>query len=102
MTEEMNAVPEPKESHIIQVSAGEKLQEIVERIEELEEQKAEIASSIKDTYAEAKCEGFDPKILRQVVRMRKMEQQEIEEQQSLLHLYLQALGMQAPATRTQP
>ena len=70
-----------------------KLCELVERIENLEDEKAELAASLKEVYTEAKCEGFDPKILRQVIKLRKMEQQEIDDQQNLLFLYMQALGM---------
>ena len=73
--------------------SDEKLANYIERIENLEEEKAGVAQDIKDLYAEAKIEGFDPKILRQVIRLRKMEPQEIEEQQSLLTMYMQALGM---------
>ncbi|MBQ7567933.1 DUF2312 domain-containing protein [bacterium] len=79
--------------HIHQASEAEKLNELIERIEEIEQQKSEISATLKEVYDEAKCEGFDVKILKQVVRMRKMEQREIEEEQSVLNLYLQALGM---------
>ena len=79
--------------HVHQVSEAEKLSEIIERIEEIEQQKADLSAALKEVYNEAKCEGFDVKILKQVVRMRKMEQREIEEEQSVLTLYLQALGM---------
>lgn len=82
-----------EDSHIRQVNASEKLCEIVERIEEIEQQKADVAAALKEVYNEAKCEGFDTKILRQVIRMRKMEQHEIEQEQNILGLYLQALGM---------
>ncbi len=70
-----------------------KLEAIVERIEALEEEKAGIAQDIKDVYAEAKIEGFDVKILRRIISLRKLEPQEREEQESLLALYMQALGM---------
>ncbi|MGM9993064.1 MAG: DUF2312 domain-containing protein [Candidatus Bruticola sp.] len=72
-----------------------KLAAIVERIEALEEEKAGIAQDIKDVYAEAKIEGFDVKVLRRIISLRKMEPQEREEQESLLSLYMQALGMYA-------
>lgn len=75
------------------VPSDERLAEIVETIEALEEEKAQIASDIREKYAEAKIEGFDPKVLRQVIRLRKMEQAERDEQESLIQMYMQALGM---------
>ncbi|MGM9998777.1 MAG: DUF2312 domain-containing protein [Candidatus Bruticola sp.] len=72
-----------------------KLAAIVERIEALEEEKAGIAQDIKDVYSEAKIEGFDVKVLRRIISLRKMEPREREEQESLLSLYMQALGMYA-------
>ncbi len=74
-----------------------KLEAIVERIEALEEEKAGIAQDIKDVYAEAKIEGFDVKVLRRIISLRKLEPQEREEQESLLTLYMQALGMYSNA-----
>lgn len=74
------------------VAAGQ-LRQLVERIERLEEEKKAIADDIKDVYGEAKSNGFDTKVLRQVVRIRKMDQAERQEQESLLDLYLGALGM---------
>ncbi len=73
--------------------AAERLKSFVERIERLEEEKAALAADIKDVFAEAKGAGFDVKILRQVLRLRKMEQADRQEQEELLTLYLQALGM---------
>ena len=70
-----------------------KLENYVTRIEELEEEKAQIAEELKGVYSEAKVDGFDVKILRQIIRLRKMEPQEREEQESLLVMYMQALGM---------
>ena len=69
------------------------LRAIVERIERLEEEKAAIATDIKEVYAEAKCNGFDTKTLRQVIRIRKQDKAERQEQEALLDLYLHALGM---------
>jgi len=74
------------------VVAGEQLQSFVQRIERLEEEKAALSADIKEVYAEAKGNGFDPKILRQVVRLRKMDSHERQEQEALLQLYLEALG----------
>jgi uncharacterized protein (UPF0335 family) len=73
--------------------AGSQLKSIVERIEKLEEEKKAIADDIKDVYAEAKANGFDTKTLRQVVRLRKQDAAEREEAETLLDLYLNALGM---------
>lgn len=69
------------------------LRSIVERIEKLEEERAAIAGDIKEVYAEAKANGFDTKTLRQVVRLRKQDSAERQEQEALLDLYLHALGM---------
>ena len=73
--------------------AADRLKSFVERIERLEEEKAGIAGDIKDVYAEAKGTGFDVKIIRQIIRLRKMEQDDRREQEELLDLYKQALGM---------
>jgi uncharacterized protein (UPF0335 family) len=75
-----------------QVSAAQ-LKSIVERIERLEEEKAGLADDIKEVYAEAKANGFDVKTIRTVVRLRKLDSAERQEQDALLDLYLQALGM---------
>ena len=69
------------------------LRTIVERIERLEEEKKTIAADIKEVYAEAKGNGFDTKILRKVISLRKKEASEREDEQSMLDLYMQALGM---------
>ncbi|MBK6705773.1 MAG: DUF2312 domain-containing protein [Caulobacteraceae bacterium] len=73
-------------------SAQEKLRQLVARIERLEEEKKSIGDDIKETYAEAKALGFDTKVLRQVVRIRKQDRQEREEQEQIRELYLHALG----------
>ncbi|MBY0568475.1 MAG: DUF2312 domain-containing protein [Hyphomonadaceae bacterium] len=70
----------------------EKLRQIVARIEKLEEEKKSIADDVKETYAEAKSFGLDPKVLRQVIRIRKLDRQEREEQEQVRDLYLHALG----------
>lgn len=69
------------------------LKAIVERIEKLEEEKKAISDDIKDIYGEAKGNGFDVKALRTIVRMRKMDASDREEQETILETYLQALGM---------
>ena len=73
-------------------TAREKLRLTVERIERLEEEKKEVAEQIKDVYAEAKALGYDTKILRQVVKLRKQDRDERQEQESLLETYMIALG----------
>lgn len=74
------------------VAAGQ-LKAIVERIERLEEEKSEVAEQIKEVYAEAKANGFDAKTLRKVVSLRKKSNEERQEEESMLDLYLSALGM---------
>jgi uncharacterized protein (UPF0335 family) len=69
------------------------LRSIVERIERLEEEKAALAADIKEVYAEAKGNGFDIKILRKVIRLRKVDRVEREEEEALLDVYMAALGM---------
>lgn len=69
------------------------LRSFVDRIERLEEEKQTIADDIKDVYAEAKGNGFDTKILRKVISIRKMDRSEREEMEAILDLYLNALGM---------
>lgn len=71
--------------------AGEQLRSFVERIERLEEEKKGIAEDIKEVYAGAKAVGFDVKILRQVIRVRKMDQADRQEQEALLDVYLHAI-----------
>ncbi|WP_031555410.1 DUF2312 domain-containing protein [Parvularcula oceani] len=73
------------------VAAGE-LRQFIERIERLEEDKKAIMEDIKEVYAEAKGTGFDTKVMRQIVRLRKMNHADRQEQEALLELYLSALG----------
>jgi uncharacterized protein (UPF0335 family) len=73
--------------------AKEQLKSIIERIERLEEEKAGIASDIKDIFAEAKGNGYDVKTLRKVISLRKQDAAERDEQEHLLDTYLRALGM---------
>ncbi len=74
--------------------AGERLRSFIQRIERLEEEKKTISDDIREVYAEAKSNGFDPKIMRQVIRLRKMEAADRQEQEALLETYLAALGME--------
>ena len=69
-----------------------KLKSLVERIERLEEDKAAVASDLKEVYAEAKGEGFDTKILRKVVRLRKTDLAKRQEEEALIELYFSAVG----------
>ena len=73
--------------------AGPQLRAFLERIERMESEKAAIASDIKEIYAEAKGNGFDTKILRKIVAIRKQDANERMEQEALLELYMSALGM---------
>jgi uncharacterized protein (UPF0335 family) len=75
--------------------AQDQLRAFVERIERMEEEKKAIAEDIKEIYAEAKGNGFDTKVLRQVIRIRKQDHSERMEQEAILDLYMAALGMQA-------
>lgn len=78
--------------------AGDRLKSFIERIERLEQEKTAIAGDIKEVYAEAKGSGFDTKIMRQIVRMRKRDQDELDEEETLLDVYRRALGMLPDAT----
>ena len=71
------------------------LKSIVERIEKLEEEKAAIAADIKEVFLEAKGNGFDPKIIKKIVAMRKQDAGKIAEEQALIATYMDALGMLA-------
>ena len=73
--------------------AADRLRGLVERIERLEEERKALGADIKDIYAEAKSAGFDVKVLRQLIRIRKQEAAEVEEQETLLDVYRRALGM---------
>ncbi len=73
--------------------AADALRSYIERIERLEEEKKALADDIKDIYGEAKSTGFDVKIIRQIVRLRKLDENDRQEQEALLDLYTHALGM---------
>lgn len=74
--------------------AAQELKQFVERIERLEEEKKALADDIKDVFAEMKGRGFDTKVVRQVIRIRKQDHAERQEMEAILELYLSALGMQ--------
>ncbi len=73
--------------------AGERLRTFIERVERLEEERAGITADIREVYAEAKGAGFDTKILRQIVRLRRMDAAQRQEEEALLVTYQRALGM---------
>jgi uncharacterized protein (UPF0335 family) len=73
------------------ISAGQ-LKSFIEKIENLEQDKAELLETIRDVFAEAKAEGFDVKVMRQLLKIRRMKKEELAEQEELLDLYRQALG----------
>lgn len=73
--------------------AGEELRQFVERIERLEEEKKALADDIRDVYAELKGRGFETKVVRQIVKIRKQDHSERKEMEAILDLYMQALNM---------
>ena len=73
--------------------AGERLRTFIERIERLEEERAGITADIREVYAEAKGAGFDAKVVRQIVRLRRMDAAQRQEEEALLVTYQRALGM---------
>ena len=73
--------------------AADQLRSYIDRIERLEEEKAALSGDIREVYAELKGTGFEPKIVRQLVRMRKLDKAEYDEQEALLDIYTSALGM---------
>jgi uncharacterized protein (UPF0335 family) len=73
--------------------AGAQLKSLIERIERLEDERRVLGEDIKEVYAEAKGTGFEPKIMRQIIKIRKMDKDEHDEQESMLDLYKRALGM---------
>ncbi len=79
-------------SDVLSGQAQGQLKSIVERIERLEEDKAAVQADLKEVYAEAKGTGFDVKILRKVVRLRKQDRAKRQEEEALLDLYLSAIG----------
>ncbi len=75
-----------------EVVSKEQLTSLIERIERLEEEKAALMKDIREVYDEAKTHGFDSKILRQVIRLRKMDKSDRQEQETIMSLYLEAVG----------
>jgi uncharacterized protein (UPF0335 family) len=77
---------------VLNTTAQGQLKAIIERIERLEEDKAAVANDLKEVYAEAKGNGFDVKILRKVIRLRKQDTAKRQEEEALIDLYLSAIG----------
>jgi uncharacterized protein (UPF0335 family) len=75
--------------------AKDQLKSLVERVERLEEEKAALTADIREVYSEAMGQGFDTKIMRQVVRLRRLDRADRQEQEAILDLYLGALGMRS-------
>jgi len=73
--------------------ADARLRSFIERVERLEAEKAELAEDIKEVYGEAKANGYDPKIMRKIVRMRKMDVEKRREEEALIEVYRNAVGM---------
>lgn len=74
--------------------AAEQLRSYIERIERLEEEKAALAADVKDVFAEAKGNGFDVKTMRQIIKLRKLDKDDLQEQEHLLELYKLAVGLE--------
>lgn len=92
----MNNVTELKQSDAqddVGGVSGKRLQAFFERIERLEEEKAALAEDIKEVFAEAKAVGFDVKIMRRIMKLRKMDPEKRQEEDHLLDLYMAAIGM---------
>ncbi len=77
---------------------GEFLLQYIQRIERLEQDRAAVSEDVKSVYAEAKNNGFDTKIMKQIVKLREMDPNERDEQETLLDIYKQAIGMMIPDT----
>ena len=80
------------EADVLTATAQGRLKSFIERIERLEEDKAAVSNDMKEVFLEAKGEGFDVKILRKVIRLRKQDKVKREEEEALLDLYLSAIG----------
>lgn len=83
---------------VINNSSANQLRLFIEKVERLEEEKSELMENIREVYSEAKAVGFDPKVMKQIVKLRKMKHEEAVEQEELLDIYRAALGM-IPSSR---
>ena len=88
-----DAAPDTETKAAVGGIAADRLRSIIERVERLEEERRALGSDIKDIFAEAKSAGFDVKVIRQIIRIRKQEPADVEEQETLLDIYRRALGM---------
>ncbi len=79
--------------------AGDRLRSFIERIERLEDERRALGEDIREVYSEAKGAGFDVKTMRQIVRIRKLDEHERDEQEALLETYMAALGMAGDGAR---
>ena len=73
--------------------AGDRLKSFIERVERLHEEREALSADIRDVFAEAKGNGFNTKIMKQILKLRRMDKDDVDEQETLLDLYKQALGM---------
>ena len=92
MPDDASFAPVASEADVLTATAQGRLKSFIERIERLEEDKAAIAADLKEVFAEAKGEGFDTKIIRKVVRLRKQDKAKRQEEEALVDLYLSAIG----------
>ena len=79
--------------------AGDRLKSFIERIERLEEEKKALQQDIKEVYSEAKGQGFEVRILRKVIALRKRDKDDLDEEEALLDVYMRALGMKPDSQR---
>ena len=84
--------PNTADAEVLNATAQGKLKSLIERIERLEEDKAAVAADLKEVYGEAKGDGFDTKIVRKVIRLRKTDKAKRQEEEALIDLYLSAIG----------
>lgn len=85
-------VIEPAIGHNSQSVSAERLTSFIQRIERLTEERKTIGADIREVFAEAKCDGFDVRIMREVIRLRGMDAAELQEHRSIIDVYLRALG----------
>ena len=92
MPDDASFAPTASEADVLTATAQGRLKSFIERIERLEEDKAAVSNDMKEVFLEAKGEGFDVKILRKVIRLRKQDKVKREEEEALIDLYLSAIG----------
>jgi uncharacterized protein (UPF0335 family) len=89
----MNNVEQAAAGSVPDSATGIRLRSFIERLERLEEDKAAVSEDMKEVFSEAKSSGFDVKILRQILKIRKMDDADRAEQETLLEVYMSAIGM---------